>query len=116
MKIRSERINEEMRRELAAIIKNMKDPRIPLMTSVVRVDATRDLKYAKAYISVMGDAGKQQATIAHLKSAAAFIRRELGNKLELRFIPEIIFVLDKSIEYGAHINKIIKELNNEKDN
>jgi len=116
MKNRIERINEEIRREIAVIISNLKDPRVPLITSVVKADVTNDLKYVKVYVSIMGDEISQKNAISILESAEGFIRRELGSKLDIRFIPEIIFVLDKSIEYGAHINKIIQELSGEGKN
>ncbi len=102
---RIDKINEEVKRELANIIRELKDTRIPLMTSVVTVNVTNDLRYAKAYISVMGDEEtkkKQQG----LKSAAGFIRRELGKRIDLRYTPEFVFELDDSIEHGANIERL----------
>ena len=109
-KERINKINEEVHRELAGIIRELKDTRIPLMTSVVAVSVTNDLSYAKAYISVMGDEQTQKRALEGLRSAAGYVRRELGRRVELRHTPEIIFELDHSIEHGAHINKIISEL------
>ena len=107
---RIDRINGEVMRELAQIIRELKDSRIPLMTSVVSVSVTNDLRYAKAYISVMGDETKQKKAMDGLKSAAGYIRRELGKRVDLRYTPELIFELDKSIEHGSHIDKLLKNI------
>lgn len=112
---RIQKINEEVYRELAAIIRELKDTRIPLMTSVVSVQVTNDLRYAKAYISVMGSEQEQQKAIEGLKSAAGFVRREIGHRLKLRYTPEFVFVLDHSIEHGAHINQVIHEISNKEE-
>jgi ribosome-binding factor A len=111
---RIDKINEEVRRELAEVIRELKDARIPMMTSVVAVHVTNDLRYAKAYISVMGDEQTQNKAIEGLKSAAGYIRREIGRKIDLRYTPEFLFELDHSIEYGAHINQLIKDVTKEK--
>lgn len=110
-KDRINKINEEVRRELSAIVRELKDARIPMMTSIVAVRVTNDLSYAKVYISVMGSEEEQKNAIAGLKSAAGFVRRELGHRLQLRHTPELLFELDHSIEQGVHINKIIHNLN-----
>lgn len=107
---RTDRISEEVKRELSAVIRELKDPRIPIMTSVVAVRVTKDLKFAKAHISIMGDDKVKSDAVAALKSAGGFIRREIGHRLNLRNTPEFTFVADDSIEYGAHINEILKEL------
>lgn len=109
-KERINKINEEMHRALAGIIRDLKDSRIPLMTSVVAVSVTNDLSYAKVYVSVMGDEETQKKAIEGLKSAAGFVRRELGRRIDIRHTPELLFELDRSIEHGAYINKIISEL------
>lgn len=106
---RIDKINEEVRRELASVIRDLKDVRIPLMTSVVAVHVTNDLRYAKAYISVMGDEETQRKAMEGLKSAAGFVRREIGKKIDLRYTPEFIFELDHSIEHGAHIDELLKK-------
>lgn len=108
---RIDKINEEVRRELANIIRELKDSRIPMMTSVVAVNVTNDLRYAKAYISVMGDEETQKKAMAGLKSAAGFVRREIGKRIDLRYTPEFIFELDHSIEHGAHIEELLKKYN-----
>ncbi len=110
-KDRINKINEEVRRELSAIVRELKDVRIPMMTSIVAVRVTNDLSYAKVYVSVMGDSEVQKNALAGLKSAAGFVRREIGHRLQLRHTPEFVFELDHSIEQGAHINKIIHEIN-----
>lgn len=109
-KNRISKINEEVRRELAAVIRELKDSRIPMMTSVVAVNVTNDLSYAKCYISVMGDEDTQKKAIEGLKSASGFIRREIGRRIELRHTPEFQFELDRSIEHGAYINQVLSDI------
>ena len=109
---RMERINEEVRRELSEILRDeVKDPRIetPLL-SVLKADTTRDLKYCKVYISILGDEKRRDQTAKALKSASGFIRRELAARLNLRNTPEIRFVLDQSIAYGVNMSKKIDEV------
>lgn len=108
---RINRINEEVRRELAEVIRELKDSRIPMMTSVVAVHVTNDLSYAKCYISVMGNDEAQKKAIEGLKSAAGFIRREIGRRIDLRHTPEFLFELDHSIEHGAYINQMLSDIN-----
>ena len=106
--IKNTRINGEVQRELSNIIHNeIKDPRIHPMTSVVTVEVAPDLKTCKAYISVLGDEKAQQDTIAGLKSAEGYIRRELAHTVNLRNTPEIRFILDQSIEYGVRMSRLI---------
>ncbi|MBE5040926.1 30S ribosome-binding factor RbfA [Ructibacterium gallinarum] len=107
---RIDRISEEVKRELSAVIRDLKDPRLPAMVSVVNVRVTKDLKFAKAYISIMGDEKTVKDGMEALKSAGGFIRREIGHRLNLRNTPEFTFVADDSIAYGSHINEILKEL------
>ena len=110
--IKNTRINEEVLRELADLIRNeVKDPRIGVMTSVTRVEVAPDLKTCKAYISVLGDENVQEDTIAGLKSAAPFIRSQLARSVNLRNTPEITFILDQSIEYGVNMSKLIDDVN-----
>jgi len=106
---RIDKINEEVRREVANVIRELKDTRIPLMTSVVAVNVTNDLRYAKVYVSVMGDSETQKRAMDGLKSAAGFVRREMGKRVDLRYTPEFIFELDHSIEHGAHIDELLKK-------
>ncbi len=109
--IKNTRVNGEVQRELSRIISyEVKDPRIAPMTSVVSVEVTPDLKQCKAYISVLGDEKAQQDTITGLKRSAGFVRRELARSLNMRNTPEIIFILDQSIEYGVNMSKRIDSL------
>ena len=109
--IKNTRINGEVLKELSRIIsREIKDPRISPMTSVVSVEVTPDLKYCKAYISVLGDEKAQADTIRGLQSAEGYIRRELAHSLNLRNTPEIRFVLDQSIEYGVNMTRLINEV------
>ncbi len=109
--IKNTRINGEVLRELAGIIRGeIKDPRINPMTSVVTVEVAPDLKTCKAYISVLGDEESQKNTLAGLRSAEGYIRRELARRINLRNTPEITFVLDQSIEYGVRMSKMIDEV------
>ena len=109
---RIDKINGEVMREVANIIRNLKDSRIPLMTSVVKVSVTNDLRYAKVYISVMGDEETKKKAMEGLRSAAGYIRREIGKRIDLRYTPEVIFELDSSIEHGARIEELLNNLNN----
>ena len=109
--IKNTRINMEVQRELSEIIRSgIKDPRIHPMTSVVAVEVTPDLKYCKAYISVLGDEEAAKATVEGLRSASSYVRRELARRVNLRNTPEIRFTLDESIEYGVNMSKLIDEV------
>ena len=105
------RINEEIQRELADQLRRLKDPRVSQvgMVSITRVDTTSDLRYARVYVSTL-DKTQEKDVLKGLKSAAGFLRRELGRSLQLRYTPELVFELDHSIEYGAHISRLIEEL------
>ncbi|RKD30414.1 30S ribosome-binding factor RbfA [Lacrimispora algidixylanolytica] len=109
--IKNTRINMEVQRELSEIIRlGIKDPRIHPMTSVVSVEVTPDLKFCKAYISILGDEEAGKATIEGLKSAEGYIRRELARRVNLRNTPQIKFILDQSIEYGVNMSRLIDEV------
>ena len=108
--IKNTRINSEVQRELANIIRGeIKDPRIHPLTSVVTVEVAPDLKTCKAYISVLGDQEAQEKTLEGLNSAVGYIRRQLAKNLNLRNTPEIRFIMEQSIEYGVHMSKLINE-------
>ncbi len=110
--IKNTRINGEVQKELSNIIRNeIKDPRIHVMTSVVSVEVAPDLKTCKAYISVLGDEKAQEDTLAGLKSAEGYIRKQLAGTINLRNTPQIQFILDKSIEYGVNMSKLIDDVN-----
>ena len=104
---RINRINEEVRRESSDILRDLKDPRIPMMTSVVSVSVTSDLRYATVYVSIYGNEDVKKDALKALKNSAGFVRRELGHRLNLRYTPEIIYKDDNSIEHGARINELL---------
>ena len=108
-KYRRDRINDEMRREMMDILRKVKDPRVQdAFVSVTAVDCTADLKYAKIYYSALR--GDEKELAKGLKAATGFIRRELAARLNLRITPELTFVRDSSITYGAHISSILNTL------
>ncbi len=112
---RTDRISEEMKKEISKIIQNeLKDPRLPKMISVMSADVTRDLRYAKIYVSILGSEQEEKDAINGLKSAAGFIRREIGHRLKLRYTPELLFELDHSIERGVYITKLINDTMSDK--
>lgn len=112
---RTSRLSEEIRKTISNIIQNeLKDPRIPMLTSVTNVDVTKDLKYAKVFISVYGDDTQKVKCIEGLKSSSGYLRKEVGSRIKMRHTPELIFELDNSIEYGLHISKILNEINSKK--
>lgn len=112
---RKGRINEDLQRELSALIRTLKDPRVQQsMVSVTKVDATGDLRYAKVYISVL-DKDKSKETLKGLKSAGGFLRREIGSRLQLRYTPELIFEEDDSIAYGAKMFSLLRSLDIKED-
>ena len=96
------RINEEIQRELSALIRTVKDPRVHGLVSITSVDTTSDLRYSKIYVSVL-DKSDVKEVVKGLKSAGGYLRRELGAALKLRYTPELQFVEDDSIGKGAHI-------------
>ena len=104
------RINEEIQRELASLIPNVKDPRVSGLISVTAVDTTPDLRYAKIYISVLDKSDCAQV-LKGLKSASGYLRRELGHAFQLRYTPELTFVRDDSIDQGAHILDMLRNPN-----
>ena len=109
--VKNTRINGEVQRELAQIIRGgIKDPRIAPMTSVVAVEVAPDLKTCKAWISVLGDEKAQEDTLAGLRSAEGFIRGRLAKTINLRNIPQITFIMDQSIAYGVNMSKRIEEV------
>lgn len=106
---RIDRISEEVRREVDAIIREeLGDPRIDGTWSVTRAEVTGDLRYAKIYISVLEE-DKRQGLMEALKKARGFIRHALGKRMIIRYTPELIFISDQNIEYGVHIAKVLAE-------
>ena len=107
---RINRINEEIQKELSSLLRNVKDPRVQdTMISITRVETTPDLRYTKVYVSFLQNDRAEEA-MKGLKSAAGFLRRELGRNLKLRYAPEIVWALDDSITYGARMLKLINSL------
>lgn len=120
--IKNTRINVEVQKVLSSLIsREIKDPRINPMTSVVSVEVSPDLKTAKVYISVLGDEASKESTRQGLKSAASFMRGQLAKTLNLRNTPELSFYIDNSIEYGVNMSRLIDQVvgdrrdNNEED-
>ena len=104
------RINEEIQKELASLLRNLKDPRVQsTMISITHVETTPDLRYAKVYASFL-DESKAEDALKGLKSASGYLRRELGAALKLRYTPELVWALDDSITYGARMLKLINSL------
>lgn len=106
---RIDRISEEVRRELDKLLReDMRDPRLAGTFSITRAEVTRDLRYCKVHVSVL-EQDKRVGVMEALKSAAGFLRRELGRRVDLRYTPELIFELDTNIEYASYMTKLIDE-------
>ena len=104
------RINDDIQRVLSKLLTEVKDPRVQQgMISVTRVETTGDLRYSKIWLSVMGMQDEKEFKRG-LKSASGWLRHELGSSMNLRYTPELVFEIDHSIEYGAHINEVINSL------
>ncbi len=109
-----DRTTEDIRRELTAIFRELKDPRVTdTLLSIVRVEVSRDLSYCTVYVSDMEGMDRAKRAVEGLKSAAGYIRRELGQRLPLRHVPALIFKATDSIEYSANINRILQDLKEE---
>ena len=110
---RIDRISEEVRREVDAVIREeLHDPRVSGTYSVTRAEVTGDLRYAKIYVSVLEDE-KRDDLMEALKNARGYIRHALGRRMIIRYTPELIFVSDKNIEYGVHIAKVLADVGTE---
>ena len=109
------RINDDIQRVISAKLRDIKDPRVQQgMISVTRVETMGDLRYSKIWLSVMGLQDEKEFRRG-IKSASGWLRRELGTVLNLRYTPELVFELDHSIEYGAHINEVLSSLDIRQD-
>lgn len=116
-KYRSGRINEEIKRELSDIIQNeVRDPRVTAMVSVTNVEVTKDLHYAKVFVSLFGKEEQKKETLSALKSSAGFMRREIGHRVNLRHTPELLIELDNTIEHGMHINALLESIKESSSN
>ena len=110
---RAEKVSEAIKKEIGSIIQNeLKDPRLGFVT-VMRVELTHDMRYGKVFFSVLGNAEAQKKSIEALASATGFIRKLIAEKIELRFVPEIRFILDTSCEYSIHIQEELDKIKEE---
>jgi ribosome-binding factor A len=115
-KHRSGRINEEMKKEISSIVMNgLKDPRITAMVTITDVEVTSDLRYAKVFVSIFGTETQKSDSLDALKSSAGYIRREVGKRIQLRYVPELIITVDDTIDRGMHIDELIRQANEKKE-
>jgi len=111
---RIRRVAEQLKKDVSAIIAaEIKDPRVAGLTSITAVELSRDLRYASIYVSIFSDEKEKEETLQTLTRASGFIRNEIGRRIRLRYTPEINFFIDNSLEYGAHIDRVIKSLKEE---
>ena len=109
------RINEEIRKELSALLRTVKDPRVAeAMLTITHVDTTPDLRQSRVYVSAL-NCKNEKEMMKGLKSAAGFLRRELGSRIDLRYTPELLFIADDSIAYGAHMYDLLRSLERRED-
>ena len=108
---RTERIEEEIKKVASKVIsQELKDPRLTGLITITKVHVTKDLKYCKVFVSMLGTKNTEDAMNA-LKSGSGLVRKAIGNNIRMHSTPEVILELDNSLEYGAHIQNVIKELN-----
>lgn len=113
---RIDRVSEDIKREIIAIVRELKDPRVlDKMLTVVRVEVSSDASYAKVYISALEGLDTAKEAVKGLKSATGYVRREVGKRLHLRKTPELVFIADDSIEHGMNIVKIMEDLRTEEE-
>lgn len=113
---RIDRVSEDIKREIIAVIRELKDPRVlDKMLTVVRVEVSSDASYAKVYISALEGLETAKEAAKGLKSATGYVRREVGKRLHLRKTPELVFIADDSIEHGMNIVKIMDDLRTEEE-
>ena len=114
MGIRSERVEGQLKREISKILQeDLKDPRIGFVT-ITRINLTLDLRYARVYFSVMGDDKVKEESLKGIKSAIGFIRKLIAERMKLRYVPELYFKLDNSIEYSINLEKTFERIKNER--
>jgi len=115
MSVRSDRVQVQMKKEISRILQeDLKDPRIGFVT-ITRIDLTGDLRHAKIYFSILGDEASQKASEEGIKSAVGFIRKLIGERLKLKYVPELSFMLDRSLEYSIGLEKTFERIRNERD-
>lgn len=103
------RISEDIKKELSDLFRELKDPRISKMLSIIKLDLSNDLSHCKVYVSAIEGFDKTLSSIEGLKSAAGYIRKEMSSRVQIRKTPEFHFIADDSIEYSANINKMLNE-------
>lgn len=109
---RTDRVAELMQRKLAEIIQmEVKDPRLPRFVTVSAVKVSRDMAFAKVYITVLGDKSQVSVSVEVLNNAASYLRTVLARSIKLRVIPKLIFVYDESVEYGTRLSRLIDDVN-----
>lgn len=114
---RSERLAEEIKKAASQIINNdIKDPRVSGLISVTKVEMTKDLRHARIFLSIYGEEPEKQKVFEGIKNAEGFIRKELAHRVRMKFIPEISFKMDESIEYGIYIHKLLEEMHEQETN
>lgn len=112
---RADRLGEILQKEISDILRRqVRDPRIGDFCTIMKVDVSDDLRHTKVSVSIMGDENQQKKALEGLKSATPFIRREIGRRIELKFTPNITFVLDRSVDYSFRIDQLIKEFQDRK--
>lgn len=110
---RAHRVGEQIHKEISALlVRGLKDPRIGFVT-ITAVEVTPDLHLARVYFTVMGEAQARNESAKGLKSSVSFLRRELGKRLRMRYVPDLLFCYDESLEYGNRIESIIREIHHE---
>ncbi|HET7559942.1 MAG TPA: 30S ribosome-binding factor RbfA [Limnochordia bacterium] len=109
---RRERLKEELKREVADILRNMKDPRTGFVT-VTDVEISNDLRHLKVFVSIYAEAHETEETMRVLKRAVGFVRTELGQRVRMRHTPEVHFALDTSLAYGARVDALLREIGKE---
>ncbi|MBU4149275.1 MAG: 30S ribosome-binding factor RbfA [Candidatus Omnitrophica bacterium] len=115
MSVRSDRVQVQMKKEISRILQeDLKDPRIGFVT-ITRIDLTGDLRHAKIYFSILGDEASQKASEEGIKSAVGFIRKLIGERLKLKYVPELSFMLDRSLEYSIGLEKTFERIRNERE-
>ena len=111
---RTQRVSELLRQEISLVLqRQLSDPRLHALISITKVDTTEDLRHSKVYVSVLGDTSNRNDALNGLASAAGYVRRELGDTLSLRRIPDLEFVLDESLEKGEEVLRVMDQLSDE---
>ena len=113
MSRRTERINQFLREEISELLRQAKDPRLDSFVTVTEVCISPDLRHAKIFVSILGDEKEQERVLTGLAAASGFLRRQLAPRLTMRFVPELAFLRDDSIERGSHLLQLIDQVESE---